>query len=103
VIYLIKSGPYVKIGTTKLLGKRLGELQTGNPKRLLVLAVGHGCEREERLLHTRFAKLRVQGEWFVLSWWHVGWLITAHSMKANNKYARMCARAYSALFRLPQY
>jgi len=103
MIYLIKCGRYVKIGTTITLQKRLGMLQTGNPKRLLVLAVGHGGECEERLLHTRLKRLRREGEWFALSWWHIGWLIVAFEMKPNTKYARMCARAYRALFRLPQW
>jgi hypothetical protein len=73
-------------------------LQTGNPKRLLVLAVGHGGETEERLLHTRFARLRVQGEWFSLSWWHIGFIVLLLNAKCYNKYAQRCAKAYRALF-----
>jgi len=103
MIYLIKSGAYVKIGTTIEIAKRLGTLQTGNPKRLLVLAVGHGGEREERLLHTRLKRLRRDGEWFSLHWHHIGWLITAFQMKPMCLYASRCASAYRALFRLPQW
>ena len=98
MIYLIKSGRYTKIGTTKKLGKRLGTLQTGNPKRLLVLAVGNGGEVEERLLHTRFERLRIGGEWFNLSWWHIGWLVLHLNAKCYTKYAQRCKSVYRALF-----
>jgi hypothetical protein len=98
VIYLIKSGHLTKIGTTTNLARRLGMLQTGNPKRLLVLAVGHGGEKEERFLHLRFKALRVHGEWFALSWWHIGFIVCLLKAKCHTKYATRCALAYRALF-----
>ena len=100
MIYLIKSGRYTKIGTTKKLGKRLGTLQTGNPKRLLVLAVGNGGRKEELLLQLRFNRLRVlhRREWFNLSWWHIGWLILHLNAKCYTKYAQRCKSVYRALF-----
>lgn len=58
----------VKIGTTKKLGVRLRNLQTGSPGRLVTLAAIHvGQEHAlmiEKLIHTRYEAQRVRGEWF---------------------------------------
>lgn len=54
----------IKIGLTRDLRARLNALQTGSPYPLRVLAALPGTEAEEHELHTRFADLRLSGEWF---------------------------------------
>lgn len=64
-IYVAGYGPYVKIGWT--MGRtatRLRGLQTGAPEPLVVYAELRGRLADERALHQRFAKYRLQGEWF---------------------------------------
>lgn len=70
VVYFVQAlaepfGP-VKIGTTRRMKMqdRLRGIQTGNPKKLGVLAVIAGDAREERKLHLQFAASRLEGEWF---------------------------------------
>ena len=62
----MQSGPRgaVKIGSAKNPKKRMAESRTGNPKRLELLAVMPGGEREERELHREFRDLRRRGEWY---------------------------------------
>ncbi|CAL9539651.1 hypothetical protein SUDANB54_04206 [Streptomyces sp. enrichment culture] len=64
-VYLIGSENFrpVKIGTGNPT-RRLPELQTGNPFPLVVLWQVPGDERLEQLLHARFERFRVTGEWF---------------------------------------
>lgn len=70
MIYFIQEdgGRYaVKIGWTEgEAGKRLADLQTGCPSRLVLLGVVPGDLSDEKSLHVRFAALRVRedGEWF---------------------------------------
>ncbi|MFF3085608.1 GIY-YIG nuclease family protein [Streptomyces nojiriensis] len=54
----------VKIGIASDPKRRLSEIQTGNPARLVIFAVFHGNARIERALHKRFATRRLSGEWF---------------------------------------
>ncbi|PWK84486.1 T5orf172 domain-containing protein [Lentzea atacamensis] len=54
----------VKIGYTQDLARRLKALQTSNPYKLEVLWQTAGDMRLEEKLHRRFAKRRIQGEWF---------------------------------------
>jgi len=100
VIYLIKDGQYIKIGTTIKTAIRLTTLQTGNPRRIAIIAIMHGGETEERLLHRRFARLRVlhRREWFKLSWWHVGFVVCHLNAQCCTKYAQRCKALYKALF-----
>jgi|TARA_B100000315_G_scaffold257343_1_gene305855 hypothetical protein len=65
--------PFVKIGIVKehedrSIDDRLGEHQTGNPRRLreLHIEASPAVERIETLLHAEFAPCRVGGEWFHL-------------------------------------
>lgn len=55
---------YVKIGYSVNPEARVGELQTGNPRVLYLLAKMPGTEADERALHARFAHKNVVGEWF---------------------------------------
>ncbi len=67
MIYFIgagKNGP-IKIGhTRKTVESRMAGLQTGNPEKLHLLASHEGSTLHEKLLHTRFANYRLEGEWF---------------------------------------
>lgn len=54
----------VKIGIASDPKRRLSQIQTGNPEKLVILAVFHGNARTERELHKRFAARRKSGEWF---------------------------------------
>lgn len=55
-----------KIGSAGYPAKRLRELQTGSPIQLQLIAEKESSdyERQEKLQHQRWAKQRIQGEWF---------------------------------------
>jgi hypothetical protein len=63
IVYAITDGTAVKIG--KVLGQhpreRLAELQTGNPRPLVLLAYTHG---REAAWHKVLSRDRIRGEWF---------------------------------------
>jgi hypothetical protein len=55
----------IKIGfCLKNPEKRLAALQTGNSNTLRLLGHIPGSDSHEKLLHTRFARFHIQGEWF---------------------------------------
>ena len=62
--YLITDGEFVKIGsfTDGKLDKRLSMLQTGNPRKLSVIATS--ASNVEKLCHYEFEHLGALGEWF---------------------------------------
>jgi hypothetical protein len=60
----IAVGDPVKIGFSVNPAARLRELQTGNPKRLIVLAAVEGPRSLERDLHRRFEWDHIDREWF---------------------------------------
>ncbi len=57
----------VKIGYTEDLRRRISELQTGNPRPLLLLGHRPGTQVDERQIHHDHADDRVAGEWFIES------------------------------------
>src|SRR5690606_15106974 len=63
LVYFIRLGPYVKIGTSVDVMARIGalSLSPGN-----LLAVIPGSYDVERQTHQRFARLRAFREWFYL-------------------------------------
>jgi len=65
-IYFIQSGEHgpIKIGYSNKPARRVPELQTGNPKELLLRGVIPGDLTVERKLHERFEPARIRGEWF---------------------------------------
>lgn len=65
-VYLVQAGGDgpVKIGWTKAVGRRLGELQAASPVELELRGVLDAPPELEAALHRAFARLRLHGEWF---------------------------------------
>ncbi len=66
-VYFVQSGGCgpVKIGWTRgPVLRRLAQLQTSHPSRLLLLADVPGTRNLERGLHATYGDLRMSGEWF---------------------------------------
>ena len=65
-IYFIEEGldGKIKIGYSTNPSERLKTLQTSNPRTLRLLITIEGNEQDEKILHTKFSKYRLQGEWF---------------------------------------
>jgi hypothetical protein len=63
-IYFIKSGSYVKIGQARNPIRRLADLQTSHPKRLVLLAAFQAPMHLERRIHDHFIESHQGGEWF---------------------------------------
>lgn len=63
VVYFIRCGAMVKIGTTIDVVARIKNLN--NPQ-LVLLATEEGYYKRERQLHRQFAELRIEREWFRL-------------------------------------
>jgi uncharacterized protein YozE (UPF0346 family) len=66
-VYFIRSEKThaIKIGfTAGKIEDRLSALQTAHPYKLQVLATSTGNREYEKALHARFARLRLEGEWF---------------------------------------
>lgn len=59
-----EDGGPIKIGTATSVTGRLASLQTGTPKKLVILAALAGGFEVERALHQLFARHRERGEWF---------------------------------------
>lgn len=68
-VYVIEGAPGLyKIGfTAGSVGKRLRQLQTGNPTALRIEMTLTGTARDEQRLHALFSDKRTVGEWFELS------------------------------------
>ena len=67
LVYFIRSeiNHEIKIGFTGgTVEKRLRSIKTSHPHKLQVLATMPGTFEDEKALHERFAKFRLQGEWF---------------------------------------
>lgn len=54
----------IKIGVTTNLSERLRDLSNSSPVRLRLLGVVRGDRRFESILHAKFARHRLHGEWF---------------------------------------
>jgi hypothetical protein len=66
-VYFIRDDAQVKIGHSVNPRARLRELQCATHRLLKLLATCKGGQQRERLLHKKFAKYRIKGEWFKLS------------------------------------
>ena len=67
MVYIIRQNDYVKIGCTRDVRLRLGDLQCGSPYELTVLLLIEGGFDEEKVIHEKFKKDLIRGEWFMLS------------------------------------
>lgn len=65
-VYFIRSGETgpIKIGISRDVARRKGELEREEKEKLTVLATVEGTMADERTLHQRFAEHRLHGEWF---------------------------------------
>jgi hypothetical protein len=63
-LYFIRSGNYVKIGRSKDPNKRIKQLSTGNPNKLIMLhiEIDKGCL--EKVLHSKFNQYHYNKEWY---------------------------------------
>jgi hypothetical protein len=64
VVYFIRAGDMIKIGTTTTLPSRMDALAVSTPEKLEILLVVPGGRTEERQVHALFREDRVRGEWF---------------------------------------
>lgn len=64
VVYFIRVGRFVKIGTTTNISARLNSFQIGCPYEFTVLATLPGGRKEEMEFHRKFSHLSHLGEWF---------------------------------------
>lgn len=62
--YIARAGAHVKIGHSYQPERRLVHLQTVVPFEVEKIAILPGGQRLERVLHARYARCRVRGEWF---------------------------------------
>jgi len=67
VVYFIRVGSRIKIGTTTSLIARLDAYRTNGPEEPEVLLVVAGGRTEEKQVHELFKADRVRGEWFTPS------------------------------------
>lgn len=63
MIYLIKSGDYLKIGYTNNLAKRIANYETDNPN-FIVLDTKEGTTSDEKILHKLCQPWLHRNEWF---------------------------------------
>lgn len=66
VVYFIYCAGFVKIGTTRILHKRLSTLQMGAPWQTRIVSLLAGGRITEDYLHSVFRELSIGGEWFRL-------------------------------------
>lgn len=65
-LYILSDGEKVKIGVTSDIDTRIKSLQTGNPKKIVLLYIEERTNptKAETYLHRCFTKQREEGEWF---------------------------------------
>ena len=95
-IYLVSDGENTKIGATTYNPiKRLNELQVGNAKKLMLIG-SYAVERRiatESLLHDKYSKKNIRGEWFGLSGYDIIEIINNRMQSStNNKYQVLTSR-----------
>ena len=69
-VYFLKSGPYVKIGVTRNVGRRAAQLAAQPPFHTEMIAFFwlHEAYSVEAILHRRYKDVRIRGEWYLLTW-----------------------------------
>ena len=68
MVYIIRSGGLIKIGSARDPKTRLAQLRTGSalPMFLINTFKIEFCQDAERKLHAKYRKFRCHGEWFIL-------------------------------------
>lgn len=66
-LYFIRCDHAVKIGHTRNIANRLGNMQVNSPHEIDCLLLLKGRGRDEKKWHRRFAGARIRGEWFRLT------------------------------------
>lgn len=64
VVYILRSGDYIKIGFSRNFESRLASIRSVSAHEIVIVAVMPGRKRVEFELHRRFAHLRHHHEWF---------------------------------------
>lgn len=69
VLYVLKAGPFIKIGVAKSITNRLKQVQTGNPyvvevAKTYVLSSEEKARAVEATLHAKYISSKAAGEWF---------------------------------------
>lgn len=67
MVYLIRSGKFIKIGMTTDIRRRIETLQIGNPIKLVLVGLIPGGTRAERHFQDRFGEGLHRGEWFKIT------------------------------------
>lgn len=63
-IYVLAAGPFIKVGITRDLERRIHDLQTGCPYPISILTTLPGTHEDEAAIHRRLSSCRSSGEWF---------------------------------------
>lgn len=64
VVYFIRAGDMIKIGSTINITQRFQAIRTACPTPIELLGTLKGAVASEAMLHVAFAKHRSHGEWF---------------------------------------
>ena len=85
-VYVLKAGPYYKIGVSSNVDKRIKQLSALPPfdLELVCLLQPDDMYTLERELHIRFAEKRKRGEWFTLDDTDVEW-IKGHAQETKQR------------------
>ncbi|WP_027517823.1 GIY-YIG nuclease family protein [Bradyrhizobium sp. WSM1417] len=67
MVYFVRAGEFIKIGSAADVRQRLINVQTGCPFTLEPLLVLRGGAARERQLHSRFRAGHIRGDWFRLT------------------------------------
>jgi hypothetical protein len=63
-LYFVLAGAKLKIGKADDIAQRLRALQTASPEPLALVATMPGAFAQEAVLHARFKRLHIRGEWY---------------------------------------
>lgn len=66
-VYVVGFGTSVKIGYSAKVKKRIASIQTSCPVPLTIYAIKNANRSDEVALHKKFARYRLNGEWFELA------------------------------------
>lgn len=92
-VYVLHMEPFYKIGYSLRPAQRVAELAGSLPvrPRLIALLESEAADSLEDALHIKFAPLRANGEWFLLSDEHVQYLQALSERMAKHRLRRIVA------------